>query len=497
VSDHQPVVFIGSSSESWKYAEQISRRIERVAAIRQWKHVFEPGEYVIDRLRSEVRNVDFALFVLAPDDVIRSRGRQALGPRDNIVFEAGMFMSSLGRERCFLIENSDARLKLPSDILGLTTLRYNGIEAKNGRHNWAALHKQVSDPLIERITNLGPTAASELPEALARIFMISTRVETRLPLSVMTSKHANEMSIYLESLFNDGHHDRHALTGTRLRRVFEDGGHYSLGVSTNKRVARSHQILRQFSEARWTQLKGVAYLQILMGAHAAARTLLAQLLSDTEPEADENRLLRAYAHRYTAISHHRDSLNTSYPRANDALEHALDEAAHIQGSQPTEYERFRAKVLRNKANLIIDSKKDYSTAITLLEESQQVFTRISDYEHLGITALAIAKAEISLSRSVGSSPRTERLGRLIAQAERSATSLGWPEGLGNAHECRADFYLLRAECARKPSVARHYLAQASDSARVALAEFQRTDASHRILGIAHLTDRIGALRDRI
>jgi hypothetical protein len=43
-------------------------------------------------------------------------------PRDNVVFEAGLFGGALGMRRTFILHAKDA--KLPTDLLGLTVVRY-------------------------------------------------------------------------------------------------------------------------------------------------------------------------------------------------------------------------------------------------------------------------------------------------------------------------------------------------------------------------------------
>ena len=45
-------------------------------------------------------------------------------PRDNIVFELGLFMGALGRSRTFLVQPRGAGLKVPSDLMGITPLTY-------------------------------------------------------------------------------------------------------------------------------------------------------------------------------------------------------------------------------------------------------------------------------------------------------------------------------------------------------------------------------------
>ena len=46
---------------------------------------------------------DFAAFIISPDDTVISRDAENLAPRDNVIFELGLFMGVLNRQRVFLI----------------------------------------------------------------------------------------------------------------------------------------------------------------------------------------------------------------------------------------------------------------------------------------------------------------------------------------------------------------------------------------------------------
>lgn len=67
---------------------------------------------------------DFAILLLTADDTTASRGRRKASPRDNVVFELGLFMGSLGRDRTFVVSPKGVDLKLPTDLLGLTNVMY-------------------------------------------------------------------------------------------------------------------------------------------------------------------------------------------------------------------------------------------------------------------------------------------------------------------------------------------------------------------------------------
>lgn len=81
-----------------------------------------------DLLR-EVREAHLAIFVYAPDDVVALRSAVYSIPRDNVIFELGLFMSKLGPRGCFMLVPSDVPdLRIPTDVLGLTTLRFSRTE---------------------------------------------------------------------------------------------------------------------------------------------------------------------------------------------------------------------------------------------------------------------------------------------------------------------------------------------------------------------------------
>jgi predicted nucleotide-binding protein len=45
-------------------------------------------------------------------------------PRDNLIFELGLFTGTLGRAKTFLVKCRDEDIELPSDLLGVTTVEY-------------------------------------------------------------------------------------------------------------------------------------------------------------------------------------------------------------------------------------------------------------------------------------------------------------------------------------------------------------------------------------
>ena len=125
----KPRIFLGSSGKQAKLLQALTRGLEDVAHVEPWTTSFNPGTTTLERLLELVHEVDFAAFVFARDDWTTSSppvsdptAAGQASPRDNVVFEAGLFGGVLGMRRTFILHASGA--KLPSDLLGLTCVRY-------------------------------------------------------------------------------------------------------------------------------------------------------------------------------------------------------------------------------------------------------------------------------------------------------------------------------------------------------------------------------------
>src|SRR5499433_3197719 len=121
---NKPRIFLGSSGQQAKLLQAITRGLEDVADVEPWTTTFNPGRSTLDRLVELSQEVDFAAFVFAQDDWTATEASQPgqASPRDNVVFEAGLFGGALGIRRTFILHAQGS--KLPTDLLGLTSVRY-------------------------------------------------------------------------------------------------------------------------------------------------------------------------------------------------------------------------------------------------------------------------------------------------------------------------------------------------------------------------------------
>lgn len=121
----KPSVFVGSSGEGLEMARALAVQLADDAELTVWNEgVFQPGLGTLESLVNALDQFDFAALILTPDDLVTSRAEEMLSPRDNVMFELGLFMGRLGRSRTFALA-SRARLKLPSDLAGVTLLTFD------------------------------------------------------------------------------------------------------------------------------------------------------------------------------------------------------------------------------------------------------------------------------------------------------------------------------------------------------------------------------------
>jgi hypothetical protein len=151
----KPRIFLGSSGKQAKLLQALTRGLDDVARVEPWTTSFNPGTSTLERLLELTKEVDFAAFVFAQDDwtaASPAAGEPAPGqasPRDNVVFEAGLFGGVLGMRRTFILHAKGA--KLPSDLLGLTCVRYEG---GNGAMT-AAETREINQKLKKAIESEG------------------------------------------------------------------------------------------------------------------------------------------------------------------------------------------------------------------------------------------------------------------------------------------------------------------------------------------------------
>lgn len=119
-------IFIGSSSEGIKIARQTKDFLEKTldAECVLWDKfgVFEYNKSTFEALLKGRLLYDYVIMIATKDDLVWWRRTFKNVPRDNVIFEFGLYLGALGESRTILLQESGS--KLPSDLNGITLPRF-------------------------------------------------------------------------------------------------------------------------------------------------------------------------------------------------------------------------------------------------------------------------------------------------------------------------------------------------------------------------------------
>lgn len=206
----KPRIFVGSSREAIDACRAIQGELDDAFDVTVWdQDVFRLSYGALDSLLDALDSSDAGIFVLGPDDLTETRGESSLTARDNVTFELGMFIGRLGRDRTFMLTPDTPAVRLPSDLIGLTTARYSSDRLNSGQ--WRAA--------------VGP-ACTKIREALRSIQL---RMAEQPRSQERLDRAMRRMSKDLESLFADRKETPGHATG-----ISETPGAFSLQLGRAK-----------------------------------------------------------------------------------------------------------------------------------------------------------------------------------------------------------------------------------------------------------------------
>jgi predicted nucleotide-binding protein len=154
-SNAVPLIFIACASESLPIAEAIKAYFaDREVILEIWTdNVFKPSMGTMESLEAKLTSADFTIAIFSADDRVESRGTEKFAPRDNTVFELGLFAGAIGRKRSFFaVPKNSVDVKIPSDLAGITSLRFSPPTEESDRPDVL----EACELIEERISTLGP-----------------------------------------------------------------------------------------------------------------------------------------------------------------------------------------------------------------------------------------------------------------------------------------------------------------------------------------------------
>lgn len=184
----RPAVFVGSSTEGYRLAQAVQVLLDPICEVEIWSQgIFGLSQGTLESLVLALERFDFAVLVLTSDDMTLSRGVEKHSPRDNVLFELGLFVGGLGRERTFMIYDRTNAPSLPSDLAGITAATFAPHSSGNHEAALGAACARIQNA-IERLGVRGAEAARGLSRAAERVQGVSTRMEEAIRLLARSRK---------------------------------------------------------------------------------------------------------------------------------------------------------------------------------------------------------------------------------------------------------------------------------------------------------------------
>lgn len=467
----KPRLFVGSSSETLHLAEALARKLSPSAETRLWPDIFEIGDTTIESLMRELATCEFAVLIASDDDIVSRRGEDRAVPRDNIIFEAGLFIGCLGRRRVFVVCDVRSRVHLPSDLSGVTFATYDSTirDAETSM-----------EPVADKIVAAMSKRRDEAEEVqFLRSYLQIIHPETALndTYADILTRHFETISAEVRRLEASQDWPRLLQVKQRLREYFEFSGRYRSGAEFGKAYSKALRNLGRNDEALWSEVKDIGYMLILDDQHDAGRKIINETINRASAEWSGDEITKSqllfYANRYLGISLIRDKEVGGLERASAAFERA-EEFVNSVRSNARIFRELNARLLGNRGHLALEQGNG-PAALHLYRESLTLFLELEDREHIGIAHLHIAKALVLQAVRDSDDPEPH-----LQNADATFARLGWREGQGRVLEQRALFALTRAKATPNQDDARDLLAEAEGAARSARSLFERTSLARWI-----------------
>src|SRR5262249_32833726 len=111
-------IFLGYCSKGKLAAQAIHLFLtkELDLTVWDWAMDFTGGSSILDEIENAAIRCSGGIFLFTKDDELQSGDTIQAAPRDNVVFEAGYFIRSRGKERVLIIREAGA--KMPADMGG-------------------------------------------------------------------------------------------------------------------------------------------------------------------------------------------------------------------------------------------------------------------------------------------------------------------------------------------------------------------------------------------
>jgi hypothetical protein len=129
----RPRVFIGSSQNNVRVARAVQANLSADVEARLWNQgIFHLSKDNLSNILDELEQADFGVFILGADDEAIIKDESVKIPRDNVIFEFGIYVGRLGPFRAFaIIPPKTTPIHILSDFHGLTVATLQEVSDDN------------------------------------------------------------------------------------------------------------------------------------------------------------------------------------------------------------------------------------------------------------------------------------------------------------------------------------------------------------------------------
>jgi predicted nucleotide-binding protein len=140
-------VFFGYCSKADKVARNIKTFLTDDAGLRvlDWATDFRPGHTIMEEIARATRTCRCGLFLFTTDDPLEGNPTATAIPRDNVLLEAGYFMSAHTAKRMVVVREKGT--KMPVDLGGMIYLTLNR------RNEWKAMAREIAVALRKQMSD--------------------------------------------------------------------------------------------------------------------------------------------------------------------------------------------------------------------------------------------------------------------------------------------------------------------------------------------------------
>lgn len=148
-------IFLGSSKEKEPLMTEIAAWVgSNGHTPMRWNRpeAFPAGSVTFNRLIELANLAEAAVFIFSDEDRRWYRGLEVSSPRDNVIFEYGLFLGTCGQDRVVIVQEGNPHH--PTDLEGLNLIIYkkeNPVDAEVRFRHWLeqAIRRSISPGSVE------------------------------------------------------------------------------------------------------------------------------------------------------------------------------------------------------------------------------------------------------------------------------------------------------------------------------------------------------------